>query len=43
MAQIENLKAKIKTNLEKYNVKYSTLEFECEECPQKRKVEKMKH
>ncbi len=43
MAEIENLKAKIKTKLEKYNVKYSTLEFECEECIRKEKVEKMKH
>ena len=43
MGEIENLKAKIKMNLEKYNVKYSTLEFECEECVQKSKVEKMEH
>jgi cobalt-zinc-cadmium efflux system protein len=43
MAEIENLKAKIKTNLEKYNVRYSTLEFECEECIQRNKVEKMEH
>jgi cobalt-zinc-cadmium efflux system protein len=43
MAEIENLKTKIKTKLEKYNVKYSTLEFECEECIQKNKVERMKH
>jgi cobalt-zinc-cadmium efflux system protein len=43
MAEIENLKAKIKTKLEKYNVKYSTLEFECEECIQKNRVEQMEH
>jgi cobalt-zinc-cadmium efflux system protein len=43
MAEIEKLKVKIKMNLEKYNVKYSTLEFECEECIQKNKVEKMVH
>ena len=43
MGEIENLKAKIKMKLEEYNVKYSTLEFECEECVQKSKVEKMEH
>jgi len=29
--------------LEKYNVKYSTLEFECEECVRKSRVERMEH
>jgi cobalt-zinc-cadmium efflux system protein len=43
MSEIENLKAIIKTKLEKYNVRYSTLEFECEACPIKSKVEKMEH
>jgi len=43
MVEIESLKAKIKKELEKYNVKYSTLEFECEECVRKSTVEKMKH
>jgi cobalt-zinc-cadmium efflux system protein len=43
MPEIENLKAKIKTKLEKYNVKYSTLEFECEECIQRNRVEKIEH
>ena len=43
MAEIENLKAKIKTQLEKYNVKYSTLEFECEECAAKNRIEKIEH
>lgn len=43
MSDIEKIKAKIKKSLEKYNIKYSTLEFECEECVQKRRVEKMEH
>lgn len=43
MSEIENLKAKIKMELEKYNVKYSTLEFECEECVRKSRVERMEH
>ncbi len=43
MVKIENLKAKIKVKLEKYNVKYSTLEFECKECIRKRRIEKVEH
>ncbi len=43
MEKIEYLKAKIKKKLETLNIKHSTLEFECEECLQKRKVEKMEH
>jgi cobalt-zinc-cadmium efflux system protein len=43
MDEIENLKGKIKTKLKKYKVKYSTLEFECEECIRKRRIEKIEH
>ena len=43
MDEIENLKRKIKTKLKKYKVKYSTLEFECEECIRKRRIEKIEH
>src|SRR3989338_3804774 len=32
MHQIEKIKSQIKKNLEKYNIKHMTLEFECEEC-----------
>jgi cobalt-zinc-cadmium efflux system protein len=43
MRNIEKVKAKIKKTLTKYNIRHSTLEFECEECVRKRKVEKMEH
>ncbi len=43
MSDIEKIKAKIKKSLEKDNIKHSTLEFECKECVQKKKVEKMEH
>jgi len=43
MGRIEGIKAKIKKNLEKYSVKYATLEFECEECIEKDKIRRMKH
>lgn len=32
MTKIEKIKNEIKNNLEKYNIKHTTLEFECEEC-----------
>jgi len=43
MAKIEGMKEKIKKNLEKYNIKHATLEFECEECVEKDKIRKVKH
>ncbi len=43
MAQIEILKDKIKEELSKYNIKHSTLEFECEECVHMKRIEPMKH
>ncbi len=43
MAEIEYFKLKIKLKLEKYNIKYSTLEFECKECTRRGKVEKIQH
>jgi cobalt-zinc-cadmium efflux system protein len=41
MNKIEKLKTKIKRELEKFNIKHSTLEFECEECTRKNKIEKI--
>jgi len=43
MNKIEYLKAKIKKELKKFNIKHSTLEFECEECTRKNKIEKIEH
>jgi cobalt-zinc-cadmium efflux system protein len=43
MGDVENIKAKIKKSLIKYNIKHSTLEFECKECIRKKKVEEMEH
>jgi cobalt-zinc-cadmium efflux system protein len=43
MSQIEHLKANIKKKLEKFNIKHSTLEFECNECAQKDRIEKIEH
>ena len=43
MAKIEGMKEKIKKNLEKYDIKHATLEFECEECVEKDKIRKVKH
>jgi len=43
MCGIENLKAKIKKELEKFNIKHSTLEFECKECSRKDRIEKIEH
>ncbi|MEJ2306967.1 MAG: cation diffusion facilitator family transporter [candidate division WOR-3 bacterium] len=43
MNKIEKLKTKIKRELEKFNIKHSTLEFECEECTRKNKIEKIEH
>jgi cobalt-zinc-cadmium efflux system protein len=43
MSDVENIKTKIKKSLTKYNIKHSTLEFECKECIRKKKVEKMEH
>ena len=43
MGTIEVIKGKIKKNLEKYNIKHATLEFECEECVENDKIKKVKH
>jgi len=43
MGKIESLKAKIKKELEKFNIKHSTLEFECKECSRKDRIEKIEH
>ncbi|MEJ2568709.1 MAG: cation diffusion facilitator family transporter [candidate division WOR-3 bacterium] len=43
MNKIEHLKTKIKRELEKFNIKHSTLEFECKECTLKNRVEKIEH
>jgi len=42
-SNIELIKNKIKKNLEKYNIKHVTLEFECKECIEKDKIKKVKH
>ena len=42
-SNIELIKNKIKKNLEKYNIKHVTLEFECKECIEKDKIKKLKH
>lgn len=43
VGKIEHLKAEIKKELEKFNIKHSTLEFECNECAQKDRIEKIEH
>src|SRR3989338_4376994 len=43
MGKIEIIKQKIKKNLEKYNIRHATLEFECEECIENHKIKKMRH
>jgi len=43
MNKFDNLKTKIKTQLEKYNAKYSTLEFEYEEYVKKGRIKKIEH
>jgi cobalt-zinc-cadmium efflux system protein len=43
ITKIESIKIKIKKNLEKYNVKHATLEFECKECVVNDKIKKVKH
>ena len=43
MGNIESMKKKIKKNLEKYNIKHATLEFECEECMRSDKIKKVRH
>jgi cobalt-zinc-cadmium efflux system protein len=43
MDKIEYLKTKIKGELEKFNIKHSTLEFESEECVRKKRIEKIEH
>ncbi len=43
MGKIEAMKQKIKKNLEKYNIRHTTLEFECEECAENHKIKRMRH
>ena len=43
MVEIEYLKIKVKKELEKFNIKHSTLEFECNECMKKDRMEKIEH
>jgi len=43
MTKIEKIKMDIKKRLEKYNIKHTTLEFECEECLVPNEVEKIDH
>ena len=43
MGKMEIMKQKIKKNLEKYNIRHATLEFECEECVENHKIKKMRH
>ena len=43
MSKIQQLKTVIKKELENFNIDYSTLEFECEECVQKDRIEKIEH
>ncbi len=43
MGKIEAMKQKIKKNLEKYNIRHTTLEFECEECVENHKIKRMRH
>ncbi len=38
MSRIEEVKRSIKERLEKFNIKHSTLEFECEECKEAGKI-----
>ena len=40
---IEKIKSQVKKNLEKYDIKHATLEFECEECIDNTKTRKIKH
>lgn len=41
--ELERIKKEIKRNLEKYNIKHATLEFECEECKEKDKIHPVNH
>ncbi|MBL7055982.1 cation transporter [Candidatus Woesearchaeota archaeon] len=43
MGKLEHIKNEIKENLEKYNIKHTTLEFECEECKEIGKIKRIKH
>ena len=43
MRKIELMKEKIKQKLKKYNIKHTTLEFECEECVRDDKVSEVRH
>jgi cobalt-zinc-cadmium efflux system protein len=43
MKKIDALKSQVKKELKKFNIKHSTLEFECEECVQKDRIEKIEH
>ena len=43
ITQLEAIKRQIKKNLEKYNIKHTTLEFECEECSGSIKTKAIRH
>ena len=43
MSRIEEVKRSIKERLEKFNIKHSTLEFECEECKEAGKIGRVCH
>lgn len=43
MTKIEKMKAAVKKNLEKHNIKHATLEFECEECALRDEVRRIEH
>lgn len=43
MRKVDQMKAEIKKNLKKYNIKHATLEFECEECPRPDNLRKIEH
>jgi cobalt-zinc-cadmium efflux system protein len=43
LAQTEKIKKEIKRKLRKYKIKHTTLEFECEECINKKKIKELKH
>jgi cobalt-zinc-cadmium efflux system protein len=43
MRKIELIKEKIKQKLKKYDIKHTTLEFECQECVREDKVSEVRH
>jgi len=43
MRRIEQIKKEIKKNLEKYDIKHATLEFECKECADNYKIKEVQY